>query len=94
MPPSAGCSWGPARRTVLGIAVLSWLVSRYERPEGRRPPSRAPCAELQSDARQLGGWLQLAAALVVESYTPLENQPMHGQFSGRTQPTWLVLRNQ
>jgi hypothetical protein len=34
------------------------------------------------------------AALVVESYTPLENQPMHGQFSGRTQPTWLVLRNQ
>jgi hypothetical protein len=35
-----------------------------------------------------------AAALVVESYTPLENQPMHGQFSGRTQPTWLVLRNQ
>ena len=35
-----------------------------------------------------------AAPLVVESYTPLENQPMHGQFSGRTQPTWLVLRNQ
>ena len=28
-----------------------------------------------------------ALELVVESYTPLENQPMHGQFSGRTQPT-------
>ena len=57
-----------------------------ERTKLSQAPPPSACARSRAPPRAGGRRAAPPPPLVVETYVPLETQPMHGQFSGRNQP--------